>query len=184
MHQQERISRHHPFPFTSLCQSTGVWTGGQHLKEIPNGTVSSTGTCLLSCSAQACLLPWGLELHVQIWAHKFPFSYLADVTQLTPAQARLSPCSGFAQVCSPLLTLITIFSRLRHSMLSCFNFSRVGPELVPDENGQNRVPQYGTKNVSHIPVHYKCRTLYSRETCAVCILKGLVHVYAAPTTVP
>ena len=31
----------------------------------------------------------------------FPFSYLAHVTLLTLAQARLSFCSGFAQTCSP-----------------------------------------------------------------------------------
>jgi len=37
---------------------------------------------------------------------KFPFSYLAHVTLLTPAQVRLSPCSGFAQAGSPLLTLL------------------------------------------------------------------------------
>jgi len=71
---------------------------------------------------------------------KFPFSYLANVTQLTPAQARLSPCSGFDQVCSPLITLTTIFGRLCHSMLDCFNSGRVGPELVPYEDGQNWSP--------------------------------------------
>ena len=52
------------------------------------------------------------------------------MTLLTLAQARLSPCSGFAQAGSPLLTLI-IFSRLRRSMLDCFSSSRGGPELVP-----------------------------------------------------
>jgi len=39
------------------------------------------------------------------------------------AQARLRIGSGF-------LTLITIFGRLRHSMMNCFNSSRVGLELV------------------------------------------------------
>jgi len=61
---------------------------------------------------------------------KFPFSYPEHVTLPTPAQARLSPCSGFAQAGSPLLTLITIFGKLRRS-LNHFNSSRRGPELVP-----------------------------------------------------
>ena len=52
------------------------------------------------------------------------------MTLLALAQARLSLCSVFAQACSPLLTLITIFGRLRRSILNCFNSSRVGPELV------------------------------------------------------
>jgi hypothetical protein len=43
--------------------------------------------------------------------------------------------SGSAQsllrICSGLLTLNTIFGRLRRSMLNCFNSSQVGPELVP-----------------------------------------------------
>jgi len=56
---------------------------------------------------------------------KFPFWYLAHVILLTLAQIRLSPCSGFAQVGSPLLTLITIFGRPNH-----FNSSRGGLELV------------------------------------------------------
>jgi len=69
---------------------------------------------------------------------KFPFSYLAHVTLLTPAQARLSPCSGFAQAGSLLLTLITVFSRLRRSTLNYFNSSRVSPELIPYiKNRQN-----------------------------------------------
>ena len=62
---------------------------------------------------------------------KFPFSDLAHVTLLTLAQARLSPRLGFSQVCSTLLILVAIFGRLRRSMLSCFNSSRVALELVP-----------------------------------------------------
>ena len=61
---------------------------------------------------------------------KFPFSYLAHVTLLTPAQARLRICSG-------LLTLRTISGRLRRSMHNYFNSSRASPELVPIyKNGQ------------------------------------------------
>jgi len=41
---------------------------------------------------------------------------------LTLAQARLSPSSGFVQAGLCLLTLITIFGRLHHSMLNCFNY--------------------------------------------------------------
>jgi len=62
---------------------------------------------------------------------KFPFSHLEHVTSLTPARARLSPCSGFAQAHSPLLTLITIFGRLRRSLPNYYNSSRGGPELDP-----------------------------------------------------
>jgi hypothetical protein len=62
---------------------------------------------------------------------RFPFSTLAHVTLLTLAQARLSLFSGFAQAGSPLLTLITIFARLRCSMLNYFNSRRAGLELVP-----------------------------------------------------
>jgi len=62
---------------------------------------------------------------------KFPFSYLADVTLLTLAQARLSPSSAFAQAGSTLFTLITIFGRLHPQPANCFNSSRGGLELVP-----------------------------------------------------
>ena len=44
------------------------------------------------------------------------------------------PGSGSPQsllrIRSGWLTLITVFGRLRRSMLNCFNFSRVSPELV------------------------------------------------------
>jgi len=62
---------------------------------------------------------------------KFPFSYLAHVTLLTLAQARLSCCSGFAQVGSPLLTLITIFGKLRRSLRTTSTLAKGDPELVP-----------------------------------------------------
>jgi len=42
-------------------------------------------------------------MYNESWHTKFPFSYLAHVTLLTPAQARLSSCSGFAQASSPCL---------------------------------------------------------------------------------
>ena len=71
---------------------------------------------------------------------KFPFSYLEHVTLLTLAQARLSPCSEFAQAGSPLLTLMTIFGRLRHRMLNRFNPSRGGPELVSYIRWQKCLP--------------------------------------------
>jgi len=54
---------------------------------------------------------------------KFPFSYLKQVTLLTLAQARLSTSSGSTQAGSPLLTLITIFGRLRRSLPNHFNSS-------------------------------------------------------------
>jgi hypothetical protein len=43
---------------------------------------------------------------------KFPFSYHEHVTLLTLAQARISPCPGFAPAGSPVLTLTAIFGRL------------------------------------------------------------------------
>ena len=56
---------------------------------------------------------------------KLPFWYLAHVILLTLAQIQLSLCSGFTQVGSPLLALITIFGWLNH-----FNSSRGGLELI------------------------------------------------------
>ncbi|KAK1754200.1 hypothetical protein QBC47DRAFT_385929 [Echria macrotheca] len=47
---------------------------------------------------------------------KFPFSYPAHVTLLTPAQGRLRAGSGLAQDCSGLLTLRAISGRLRRSI--------------------------------------------------------------------
>ena len=51
------------------------------------------------------------------------------MTLLTLALARPSPCSGFTQAGSRLLTLITISGTLR-SLLNHFNSSRGGLELV------------------------------------------------------
>jgi len=62
---------------------------------------------------------------------KFPFLNFAHVTLPALTQARLSLCSGVAQAGSPLLTLIAIFGKLRYSILSYFNSSRVDPKLVP-----------------------------------------------------
>ena len=73
---------------------------------------------------------------------KFPFSCLAHVTLLTLAQARLSPCSGFAQAGSRLLTLITIFGTLR-SLPNHFNSSRGGLELVPYVKIAKMCPESG-----------------------------------------
>jgi hypothetical protein len=61
---------------------------------------------------------------------KFPFSCLAHMTLLTLTQARLSPCSGFTQAGSRLLTLIIIFGTLR-SLPNHFNSSRGGLEMAP-----------------------------------------------------
>ena len=49
------------------------------------------------------------------------------MTLLTPAQGRLRAGSGPAQ---DLLRLSTIFGTLRRSMLKCFNYSQVGPDVV------------------------------------------------------
>jgi len=62
---------------------------------------------------------------------KFTFSYIAHVTLLTPAQARLRIGSGLAQAYSGLLSLRTISGRLRRSIHNYFNSSRASPELVP-----------------------------------------------------
>ncbi|KAK0655059.1 hypothetical protein B0T16DRAFT_384025 [Cercophora newfieldiana] len=53
------------------------------------------------------------------------FSYLKHVTLLTLAQARLSPCSGFAQAGSPLP------SRQQRSLPHRFISSRKGPGISP-----------------------------------------------------
>ena len=52
----------------------------------------------------------------RIWVHEISFfaSRVGDVAYL--AQAWLSPCLGFPQAGSPLLTITTIFNRLRRSI--------------------------------------------------------------------
>jgi len=71
----------------------------------------------------------------RIWPHRISFFVPRPRDTAHPgsgpAQGRLRLCSGFAQACSPLLRLSTIFGTLRRSILNCFNSSRVGPELVP-----------------------------------------------------
>ena len=62
---------------------------------------------------------------------KFPFFwYLAHMRLLTPAPARLSLCSGFAQAYSPLLKLSTIFGTLHYNILNYFNCNQINLELV------------------------------------------------------
>ena len=61
---------------------------------------------------------------------KYPFLNLAYAILLTLAEARLTLCSGFAEVGSPIAYLIAIFGRLRCSILNYFNSSRMGPELI------------------------------------------------------
>jgi len=76
---------------------------------------------------------------------KFPFSYLAQMTLLTLAQARLSLCSGFAQTSSSWLTLITTFDRLRRSMLNYFNPSRAGLVSIPHKKMVKMSPIFENK---------------------------------------
>ncbi len=57
---------------------------------------------------------------------------MTDLARITNSRWRaLNKLFYETNLGSPLLTLITIFDRLRRSMLNCFNSSRVGPELVP-----------------------------------------------------
>jgi hypothetical protein len=100
---------------------------------------------------------------------KFPFSYLAHVALLTLAQARRRLCSGFAQACSPLLTLITIFGRLRRSMLNCFNSSRVGPESVPYIKMVKMGPIFENKQ--------SCLTAQLAEACVFSLFNIYPHHY-------
>jgi hypothetical protein len=81
-------------------------------------------------------LEW-LLCETNLGTRNFLCLYFAHVTLLTQAQGRLSLCSGFAQACSPLFRLSTIFGTLRHSMLNCFNSSRVGLELVSEITRQD-----------------------------------------------
>jgi len=59
---------------------------------------------------------------------EFPFSYLAHVTLLTPAQGRLRIGSGLAQACSPYPKNYFRKAAPQHNY---FNSSRASPELVP-----------------------------------------------------
>jgi len=54
--------------------------------------------------------------------------YPTHVILLTPAQARLSPCSGFVQAGSPLLTLIAVCN----AGLAALGATRIG---VPLQDG-------------------------------------------------
>ena len=58
---------------------------------------------------------------------KFPFSYVAHVTRLTLAQARLSRCSGWLTFAYPNYH----FRQAAAQPAKRFNSSRGGPELVP-----------------------------------------------------
>src|SRR5690349_8967421 len=63
-------------------------------------------------------------------------SFFEYVKLLTVAHAPLSSCPGCAQAGSPWLILIATpyFSKLRRSMLNCFNSSQGGSELEGFEN--------------------------------------------------
>jgi len=82
--------------------------------------VRSGGACVPSSARVSCIM-CDESGHTE-----FPFSYLEHVKLLTLAQARFGPCSGVAQAGSPLLTLITIFGRLRRSLPNHFNSDRRG----------------------------------------------------------
>jgi len=82
----------------------------------------------------------------RIWAHKISFSVSCPRDTAYLAQARLSRWSGFAQVGPPLLTLITIFGRLRRSLRNASTLAE-GPRVSPIyKNGQN-VPHFGPNSL-------------------------------------
>ena len=67
----------------------------------------------------------------RMWAHEIPIFVPRPRGIAHPGSASAQSLLRIFQACSPLLPLITIFSRLRCSILNCFNSSRVGQKLVP-----------------------------------------------------
>jgi hypothetical protein len=79
---------------------------------------------------------------------KFPFS-VEHVTLLTLAQARLSPCLGFAHAGLPLLTLNYQFRQAVAQPANYFNSSREGLELVLSKENQN-VSHFRTNGIVYL----------------------------------
>src|SRR6187551_1728853 len=74
---------------------------------------------------------------------KFPFSYVAHVTRLTLAQARLSRCSGWLTFAHPNYH----FRQAAAQPTKRFNSSRRGPELVPSIKMARMYPILGPNSL-------------------------------------